>query len=317
MKWNKKYKLGIIGLYNKKNKFIFTTNNKRSLNAPLFKKGSITAIYTIKDPITGYNYILRLFNENTPTHMMDNPKIKDEYIRYKNYLIKIYFYGIIQTVDNNFIVNDKIEVLKDIKTYQFNHIITKVYNTPIVNDMGITNMTNLQKFDFIINNIKLLIDLEKNNEFHSDFKITNIGWDNKDTMDVILIDYDENTIKKISKDLYIKKDDKYELTFPSSYPPKYIGSEIKPGVYSFLYIKDISQFNKFSVSGLAQIINYLDVEFTDTLIKLPIKDEYHNIPNINTYSISSSLRLNDFLYENIPTYTQIYNIFIYLKDYLK
>jgi len=317
MKWIKKYKLSIIGTYNNKNKFIFTTNNKYGIDAPLFKKGSLTTIYTIKDSNSNLNYILRIFS-NDETHFLDLPKIKNEYVKYKNYLIKIYFYGLIQTIDNNFILKDEtIEKLKDIKSYQFNYIITKTYNTVAYDAFKITNMTNIQKYNFVINNIKLLEHLEKNNEFHTDFKITNVGWDNKDTMDVILIDYDKNTIRQISDDLLIKnKDNESELSFSSSYPPKYIGTGSKPGNYKKFYIKNISQFNKFSVSGLAQIIDSLELKFTKSLIPIPKSDNYHNILEVNTDAISSSIYLNSLLYDEIPTYTQIYNIFIYLKDYL-
>jgi len=316
MKWRRKRKLGIIGVYDKKNKFLFTPINRSSPDVPLFKKGSNTAIYKINHIELGYNFIIRLYSDDNSTHMIDLPKIKDEYQKYKDNLIKVYYYGLIQTLDNKFFLfGDVINEDKDIKTYQFNHIITKVYNTPIFGSNGITNMNNLQKYKFILNNVKLLMKLELNNEFLGDYKLGNIGWDNNYSMDVILIDYDVNTIIKISSDL-LKYGSVTELTFPTSYPPKYIGEGDMIGKYSTLFINNTDKFDKYSVGGLSQIISTLDLKFNKSLIDLPTHLQYNDIVLINTYALSFSLKLDSLYYDRVPSYTQIYNILVFLKDYL-
>jgi len=148
------------------------------------------------------------------------------------------------------------------------YIITKQYNTDY------STFTLPQKYTFLINNIQMLLDLRKQNCFHSDYKMSNIGWD--DSLNIILIDYDKNTILEITDKIIKKVKDGKEmmtkLTFARTYIPTYLINTNK------IYINPlpIEQFDKFSVGGLVKIIEYLKLDI-DLVNEFKLNDSYENI----------------------------------------
>lgn len=244
---------------------IIPHNNDDDSIRPVFKYGTYSSIYELKNQFNQKDtkkYILRLF-DNTEIHMCGLKKIRNEYDIYLKYLIHIYYYGTLN-----------ISKIGKVKPILIDYIITKQYNTDY------STFTLPQKYTFLINNIQMLLDLRKQNCFHSDYKMSNIGWD--DSLNIILIDYDKNTILEIS-DKLIKKvmDGKNEMTklnFPYTYIPKYLINA------NNIYINPvpIQQFDKFSVGGLLELILKL---------KLPI-------------NLINEFKLND-SYENIFTYEQM------------
>lgn len=232
---------------------------------PIFNSGTYSAIYELKNqhnPKDTKKYILRLFDK-TEIHLCGLKKIRHEYDIFLKYLMHIYYYGTLNIVK-----------IGKVKPILIDYIITKQYNTDY------STFTLPQKYIFLINNVQMLLDLRKQNCFHSDYKISNIGWD--DSLNIILIDYDKNTIMKIT-DKIIKKvrDSKQimtKLTFARTYVPNYLINANK------IYVNPlpIEQFDKFSVGGLVKIIEHLE---------LPI-------------NLVSEFKLND-SYENIFTYEQM------------
>ena len=313
-KWKRLNNLGIIGIYNKENNFKIIPDNLYKTTVPLLNKGYNNVIYKIFYMKNKQEYILRMHENSNPSlpHMIDLPKIKEEFEKYKKYLIKIYFYGKIQTTDNIVLLkpDNKIEITPKYKTYEYNHIITKKYNTPIFKDEEeedddeyiITNMTNKQKFLFLLNNIQMLSDLQKNNQFHSDYKLSNLGWENNETMNVILIDYDSKTIQTISKDIiseHTNKHDEFELKFPVTYSPKYIGTGSKRGWYKELYIKNFDDFDKYSIGGLIDVIQKLNIKYTKQV------------------NLIQLLKLESINYDEIPMYDVMYTKIKELEPFLK
>ena len=264
----KNYELGIKQL----NKIPSTINFKiishhkdDETMRPIFKSGSFSALYELKNI---YNlkdtkkYILRLF-DNEPNHLCTIKKVIDEYDIFLKYLIHIYYYGTLNILE-----------IGKVKPILIDYIITKPYNTDY------TTFTLPEKYKFLINNVQMLLDLRLKNCFHSDYKLSNIGWD--DNLNIVLIDYDKNTIMNISNNIIINKkiDNKIitKINFPYTYIPKYISSE------NNIYINaiPIEKFDKFSVGGLLEIILKL---------KLPI-------------NLINEFKLND-SYENIFTYEKM------------
>jgi len=104
--------------------------------------------------------------------------------------------------------------------------------------------------------------------------MSNIGWD--DHLNIVLIDYDKNTIMNISESIIIsvKNGDKTmtKLNIPHTFIPKYLTHPDK------IYINSlpIEQFNKFSVGGLVEIILKLKLP-VDLITEFKLNDSYENI----------------------------------------
>jgi hypothetical protein len=265
----KNYSLGIkqINKISTNIDFRIIPNNQDDTSIrPVFKSGTFSSIYQLKNQYNSKDtkkYILRLF-DNTEIHICELKKIRHEYNIFLKYLIHIYYYGTL----NIFKIGKTKPTLID-------YIITKQYNT------NYNSFTLLQKYKFLINNIQMLLDLRKQNCFHSDYKMSNIGWD--DNLNIVLIDYDKNTIMNISNNDIIRKikDDNNimtKLNFPYTHIPKYL---IHPN-NKYINSLPIETFDKYSVGGLLEIIMKL---------KLPI-------------NLINEFKLND-SYENIFTYEKM------------
>lgn len=256
-KRNKNYKLGIKAKDNsiKKLNFRIIDHIENKIIAPAYRNGSYTVIYELKnesDKKDETKYLLRLI-DSEKVHLCDLLKVKTEFELYKKYLYSVYYYGILNVLATG-----------HARPHKMDYIITKFYNTDI------SRFTIQQKYKFLINIIQLLIDLKNNNSFHGDFKLENIGWD--DNLNIVLIDYDQNTIVNINESIYEKTTPRYyRLIFPYSYLPQYLISDEKKYVINIEYVK----YDKFSVGGLVNIISKLSLENLITEFKL--NDSYENI----------------------------------------
>ena len=315
---------------------------------PLYAKGSYTAVYIIKDTDKKINdskdntYILRLASRIASDNMFNNPKIKLEYTLFSEYLSKIYYYGTVPGL--------KFSSEKNYGNYRprsiIDYNITKKYNTY---DYERPNLTNQQKFDFLLSNLDMLHTLSKNNYVHTDYKISNIGWESNEEMNVILIDYDFNTLLKLDENdtnYFIIDSDKIILKVDrivSTFPPRYLSLEYRENagkwneirqnkldrekIYNLQYT-DVNKYNKYSVGGLINIIETLDIKYNFNILQKndppyfinishPVLEEQYglgkfSIKKLNAYDMTSSLNLYSNDYELIPTYEQLYNLFLEL-----
>lgn len=256
-KIKKNYNLGIKAkndsIKNLNFRIINHIENKKI--SPAFKNGSYTVLYELKNESNKKDetkYLLRLI-DSEKVHICDLLKVKTEFELYKKYMYSVYYYGILNVLETG-----------HARPHRMDYIITKFYNTDI------SKFTNKEKYTFLINVIQMLLDLKNNNSFHADFKLENIGWD--DNLNIVLIDYDQNTIININESIYTKTTPRYyKLNFPYTYLPKYLVSDEKNYVLNTEYAK----YDKFSVGGLSKLISKLGLEDLNTEYKL--NDSYENI----------------------------------------
>jgi hypothetical protein len=327
----------IIPVVNKQYKRGYTRmiNNKLNLNFEfvdlvdkiLYGAGTYTAVYKIKDINSSINdpnviddiYILRLTVITNNDHIYDDPKIKKEYDLFNKYLPKIYYYGTL-FIDNPY--GDK-----------YHYTITKVYiDFQIVDDtVVIPNiLSNTDKFVFLYNNVIMLNDLLMSNYTHFDYKITNIGFEINEltkSIDIILIDYDKNTLQELSIDNDSFNINKYDETYvidsiniPTTYIPPYLSNKDNDKPYIFDYKYTIKEFDKYAVFGLYYLIITLDIKFKENMLSLYSIPQYNIL--INNYNLNNTiyldklsntyydeLHLSNSDYDKIPTYKLIIRIF--------
>jgi len=340
--WKKKNNLSIKSSVDPTVNFSIVEHHSDLNDLPILGRGTYTAIYELKnknDLTDTTNYILRLYLrdfEISDDHLLKTQKIKDEYTKYHNYLIYIYYYGSIKCRSNTFeyVENeedskqDNYVINKDEFTdYEFDYIITKKYYMPSLNDdYVVDNITNKQKFLFLKNNIKMLQTLQDNNTFHADYKIENVAWENSQTMNVIMVDFDEKTLQVAdeSNENFIMEDGSLsDKNFYPTYMPKYllVDSEDEDGEPTTNYDFNPDTYIKLSIGGLVNIIDCLDIKFTEKSIKL--SDELveelakRKIKRINTENLSTSLHLDSLKYDLIPRYQEILRILDFIEPYLQ
>jgi hypothetical protein len=272
--------------------------------------------------------------------MLDQQKIKQEYSNYGEYLPRIYFYGSLTEYNNkyveptyfsmisSFIYSTKSEPkfipipIEAIQT-KTNYIITKkYYSLPFLSDEFNTkyNLTNLQKLKFLISNINMLNALFSNKSFHADYKPENIGWENNTTMNVILLDYEKDTIIDTTDDSYFIKNKSNGNIKPN--PNTFLSTPEFEPVYIFnngWTAKSNSEYDKWSIGGLAGLIIYLNIQYnTADVIKFP--PDVSNItldPNIKTDKDAKStnfLNLYSKTYDEVPSYNELKRIFEYILE---
>jgi hypothetical protein len=281
---NTKYKLGIKPILdsssNKKINYEIighTTIDDKIDVSPAINSGKYSVIYELKniyDLTDNTKYILRLFNRE-PTyhidssnpdgkkyHMCERKKIKEEYELFSKYLINIYQFGV-------FNVREDGKVRKTTMDY----MITELYNTS--SNTKVELFTPDQKYTFLENNIKMLLELRNKNCFLGDYKLTNIGWD--DHLNIILIDYDPDTIVRIDERLLrrhklltkIKS-----IAFAYTFKPTYIFPNERSTIVNDT---EISKYDKFSIAGLINVIEKLQIK-QDLIELFKLKDtDYDNI----------------------------------------
>lgn len=301
-----------LGIRNRKNSnlrftIISISNENYKDYEPVMGMGTFTAVYNIKDINNNINdnkdntYILRIYDRQYDENMFESSKVNSEYILFSQYMSKIYFWGEIQ--------KEKLET--------YDYTITKKYNTPVFNSFGeITNLTNLQKFKFLLNNLDMLNTLQEKKYIHLDYKITNVAWEDPNTMNVILIDYDNNTLFKIdgNDNLFILNTDDdgdyYNIKYSTTYVPNYIAST-----------NDVSKIppyrlDKYSMGGFQNLYQILKIEFISELIENidpPIKvNDYVRIKRIVPDTLLLHLEIDSSNYELIPTYAELLNFFLNL-----
>jgi hypothetical protein len=305
IKYNKK--LGIRNITNSNLQFTIISNENYENYEPVMGMGTFTAVYNINDINNNINdnknntYILRIYDRQYSINMYNSPKVKNEYTLFSQYMSKIYYYGEIQQENSN--------------TYDYT--ITKKYNTPEFNELGsIMNLTNLQKFKFLLNNLDMLNTLQEQKYIHLDYKITNVAWEDSNTMNVILIDYDHDTLFKTdgNDNLFVFNTDDngeyYSIKYAHTYVPNYIATSNDVSVIP------PSRLDKYSIGGFQNLYQYLNIEFVSTLIENidpPIYvNTYVRIKQINPDTLLSDLEINSSDYEIIPTYAELLNFFLNL-----
>ena len=176
-----------------------------------------------------------------------------------------------------------------ITNFKFNYVLTKKYNVYSKKTPSI--LKNKQKFDLVINLLELLQKMYEKKEFHADLKIENIGWNDK--MEVILIDYDEDTIVAINTGyIYLKsKLDKpfYQIIKTSIIPPYIINIDQK----------EIEKYDMYSIMGVSNIIFNLEFKLKD---------------NSDLFSIYPFMNLINKSYDQIPKYNILIDKLKELKD---
>jgi len=279
---NTNYKLGVKPIIeNSKINFEFVIHDTKI--PPSLGYGNFSAIYELKNKYNKLDttrYILRLFNreptyymdktnpESNKFHMCEKKKIKEEYGFFSKYLLNIYYYGVFNVLETG-----------KVRTTKLDYLITKMYNSS--STVKIAEFNQEQKYKFLENNIKMLLDFRNNNRFLGDYKLTNIGWD--DDLNIILIDYDSDTIITIDDRVFNNKMvyKQYRiLSFKYSYLPNYL---IEKPDSSLVKNLDNTKYDKFSICGLINVIEELKLKVD--LIQM--------------------FKLNDVLYENILTYEEM------------
>jgi hypothetical protein len=354
-KYNKN--LSIMGTLKPSHLFNIKKIQKNSVRDPVWNQGASSAVYLIDDVnhIIDDNseLILKLFPQEISTdsngnmiisrQMMDEPKVKKEYNDYGKYLPKIYFYGILNEVNSNY--NESflstlsslfsrtthqpkfIPIPTDANQTNVNYIITKKYNSLPDSYEEFSekyNLSNLLKLKFLISNINMLNLLYNNNLFHGDYKPANVGWENNDTMNVILLDYEKGTIISTTDSttnyLYFKKT-KYDTIRPNIdyfiFSPYYVPVYTTKGD-QWITTK-ISEYDKWSIGGLAALIFYLNIEYnTSDVINFPPTISRLTLnPNIKTENVareSNFLHLYSDKYEDVPSYDELGRIFNHILD---
>jgi hypothetical protein len=318
-KWKILKRLGIKGKTNPNVNFIINAKNEKN-QAPILGRGTYTAVYQISNALNKNDtnkYILRIYERNLdidPDHFMKTKKIMNEYVNYKKYLIKIFYYGELKLRDNEFKLiesktnsdNDTYINLPTIKNFNFDYTITKLYNIPSLGTNNyVNNLSNLKKFVFLYNNIIMLKKLSDNNEFHADYKIANVGWENDEKLNVIMIDYDDETIQEASQN-----NKKFTINpmgivtgfyFASTYIPEYL----RDGKDGILPKCKPEHFIKYSVGGLYMIIAHLNIKFKQSVIQLTVDNQ--NI-TFDLFHLGNSFKLNSKDYNSIPSYDYMISI---------
>jgi hypothetical protein len=346
--------ISIMGTLNSSHIFNIKNIKKDIRKDPVWNQGASSAVYLIDDinHIIDDNseLILKLFPQETDKdvfdnivmleQMMDDPKVKKEYHDYGKYLPKIYFYGIIHDFNEKYVPPTYLSSLgslfsRNIPEPKFvpipiqanqtklNYTITKKYNSLPYSAEEFNqkyNLSNLQKLKFLISNINMLNMLYNNNSFHADYKPANVGWENDDTMNVILLDYEKSTIINTTDDSYFMKTKKdtirphpYNFVFTQGFEPFYISDK-----FGWNASKS-SEYDKWSIGGLTALIFYLNIEYnTSDVINFPPTISNLTLdPNIKTEDTaiaSNFLHLYSKTYDDVPSYDELGRIFTYIID---
>ena len=215
----------------------------------------------------------------------------------------IYYYGSIYGPKSKYPLNNN---------GIFDYNITKIYNTLSYEKAALLN--NKQKVQFLLQNIRMLKFLADKKYIHCDYKLDNVAYDNKETMNVILIDYDITTLQQLVKSNPQILLDRYGkitgINAPSTYTPKYIFGNTQFALYNV----PLHKWDKYSIGGLINIIESLNIEYKFDLLSIDPNLSMGKIHMLDRKYIIMSLNLYDTSYDDIPTYQELENIFIYLRD---
>jgi hypothetical protein len=284
---------------------------------PLYNKGTYTGIYIIKKNNEPTEYIMRIVSHD-PEHYLETEKSKLEYLNFKEYMIKIHFYGSINfkykdVQKNNIdIENNDYTVSSNQKDYSFDYIITKEYNTKYNH-----GLPNVEKFNLFIKVVKMLEKFRKYNRFLTDLKWINIGLDENNNP--ILIDYDDKSILEIiPENFYMSNGLVNSSKFPFTFAPNYLQIDRSRNFSPI----DIKKFDKFSLGGLLDIMRILDFNFKTTSINIPIDKQYKNQPkiknntntNISFADLFIYFRIGSAYYEDLASYQEMITVLEYIQQ---
>lgn len=157
--------------------FIFNpvANNKNDIPGSTYLgRGTFTAVFSILDR-NGREFILRIEEQKTNNDLrLFIEQWKYDKRMFPKNIINIWAYGIA-------IVDDVV-----VGTYT----ITNKYN----DYTQIEKLDLMQKNNFVYNMLVFLNKLKKNGIYYRDFKIHNIGFDDVDNLNFIVLDYDNETL---------------------------------------------------------------------------------------------------------------------------
>jgi len=287
---------------------------------PLYNKGTYTGIYIITKNNESTEYIMRIVLHD-PIHYLETDKSKLEYLNFKEYMIKIHYYGSInfkyKDVQKNYKgaeyrENNDYTVSPNQIDYSFDYTITEKYNTDYY-----SGLSNVEKFNLFIKIVKMLEKFRKYNRFLSDLKWNNIGLDENNNP--ILIDYDDKTIIEIipenfnMSNRFVTKE-----RFPFTFAPNYLQIDSSRNFSPI----DIQKFDKFSLGGLLDIMRTLDFNFKTASINIPIDKQYKNQSqvfdpantNISFRDISLYFRITSAYYKDIASYQEMITVLEYIQQ---
>jgi hypothetical protein len=285
---------------------------------PLYNKGTYTGIYIIKKNNEPTEYIMRIVSHD-PEHYLETDKSKLEFLNFKEYMIKVYYYGSINfkykdvQKNNKDVEDNDYTVLPNQKDYHFDYIITKKYNSDYYK-----GLSNAEKFNLLIKIVKMLEKFRKYNRILTDLKWTNIALDENNNP--ILIDYDDKSILEIIPDNFNMRNDLViSSKFPFTFVPNYLKIDISRNFSSPI---DIKKLDKFSFGGLHNIMQALDFNFTTTSINIPIDKQYKNQPqiknntntNISFADLFIYFRIGSAYYEDLASYQEMITVLEYIQQ---
>jgi len=280
--------------------FIIGINNDNiKFNILYFDKNNIKNSYYVQN-VDNLNetFMLQLYERKF--HYLNEDKTKKEYDLLSEYFMKFYYYGYLK-----------------IGLDEYNYIITKTYDSNIL----IHNLSNIDKYTFLMNNLKFLDKLQKNNMIYKDYKFENIAWTSD--FNIVLINYDleslqvvsNNDNQSINKD---RKKDKNIFNMSDEMLLKFFKIDVNEN-------NSVDNNDKISISKLKEFIDILNIKYSDKFINnlpLPANEliivSKRRIGKLSPYSISSNLNLDNIYYEEIPSYDEIIGVFewLYLNEYI-
>jgi hypothetical protein len=193
--------------------------------------------------------------------------------------------------------------------YEYNYVITKTYDSNIL----IHNMSNTNKYKFLINNLKFLDKLQKNNIIYKDYKFENIAWDSD--INPILINYNIDSLQFTSKD---RKKQKNIFNMSDEMLLKIFKIDVNENNNDELN-------DKISINELEELINVLNIQYTDKFINnlpLPANEliivSKRRIGKLSPNTITMNLNLDTYninqCYDDIPTYDELLILFEWLYN---
>jgi hypothetical protein len=270
-------------------------NNDIKFNILYFDKNNIKSSYHIQETtLEGGNiFILRLYERKF--HYLNEPKTKKEYELLSEYFMKFYYYGCLK-----------------IGLIDYNYIITPTYD----NNILIHNLTNSQKYTFLINNLKFLDKLQKNNMIYPDYKFQNIAWTSD--LNIVLINYDSESLQLIDNNEENKsvwKDRKKEKNIFN------MSDEMLLKFFKIDSKNENYENDKTSIEALKELINILNIQYTFKFknnIPLPadalriVSSRCIGRLSPGTILIDLNLDLENNKYNLIPTYDELICVFEWL-----
>jgi len=272
--------------------------------SPLYKYIGYSLFYEIQRLNNELNnYLMKIFEKKKTLHDFEydtyrassDKNILIEFNRYIEYMPIIYYYG-----------DCTLHKTKSDSVYQY--VIYKSYYS--LDKMNAT-LTTKQKYSFLINNLDMLIKIYNDNCFITNFDINSIGWESYNKMNVKFIDYNYFSISNISHADVNLETSGENIRFWSSTGPTLVPNYFKnesTGRLGSIGPAKISQYNKFSIPGLINLIKKLDIQISPPIIR--DTKEIETIDQIISY-----LKLDSYNYDEVSDYSTIKTFFNTIPEY--